>query len=99
MAGALAEQITLKDSIIIRINKSKGKQVLRQRFDDYFLSNLKKDSINKKVEIYHSFSHSWSGLQFADMLAWSYFQKFERETVLVSNIVMVDCNFFHLNKE
>jgi hypothetical protein len=32
----------------------------------------------KKVEIHHSNSHSWDGLQFADVLSWAAFQKVER---------------------
>ena len=44
----LAKQITLKDNLVIKIDESNGKQVLRQIFDDYLLKNLKMNSPNKK---------------------------------------------------
>lgn len=99
VAGTLAKQINIQDSFIIRIDKSKVKQVLRQDFDEYFLSNLKKDTKIGDVKIYHSYLHSWSGLQFADMIAWSYFQNFEHKNSSYIDLIDLDCNLFELRKK
>jgi hypothetical protein len=78
VAGKLAKNIVLEDvELEIRIDKSKGKHLLREDFNRYFLQKLREGSNHMKVTIYHSYSHSWSGLQFADLLAWCCFQKFE----------------------
>ena len=80
VAGKLAKEIILdKVNVEVRIDRSKGKQLLRDDFDVYFLEKLKQGSSIRKIEIFHSFSHNWSGLQFADMLAWACFQKFEHD--------------------
>lgn len=79
VAGWLAKNIILEEcDIIVRIDLSKTKQVLRDDFDKYFEQNLKENCSLKKVEIHHSNSHSWDGLQFADVLSWAAFQKVER---------------------
>ncbi len=78
-AGKLATNINLDEGkVIVRIDKSKGKQVLRDDFNHYFEERLMENSSLETVEIHHSNSHSWGGLQFADVLAWSAFQKIER---------------------
>jgi hypothetical protein len=78
VAGKLAKNIVLEDvELEIRIDKSKGKHLLREDFNRYFLQKLREGSNHMKVTLYHSYSHSWSGLQFADLLAWCCFQKFE----------------------
>jgi hypothetical protein len=82
VAGKLAKSIALDcDKIILRIDKSKGKQVLQEDFNRYFQTTLNQNSNSRiaKMEIHHSYSHSWAGLQFADLLAWAMFQKFEHE--------------------
>ena len=77
VAGKVAKNINRVDSeIIVRIDKSKGKQLLRQDFNRYFERSLNEINIHD-VKIYHSDSASWSGLQIADMLAWSCFQRYE----------------------
>ncbi|MHA1827131.1 MAG: DUF3800 domain-containing protein [Candidatus Heimdallarchaeaceae archaeon] len=76
VAGKLARNIILEGvDVEIRIDKSKGKQLLREDFNNYFERNLRDKSNIYKVRIFHSYSHSWSGLQFADILAWSAYQK------------------------
>ena len=81
VAGRLAERITLTDeNVEIRIDKSKGKDLLRGDFNAYFSAKL--DAVSKSrdrmtVKMEHSYSHCWSGLQFVDVLAWSCFQKYE----------------------
>lgn len=78
VAGKLAYNLVLDDAdVVVRINKSKGKQLLRDDFNAYFSTKLHEKSSIEKISIYHSYSHSWDGLQFADVLSWSCFQKFE----------------------
>jgi len=93
VAGDLANQIKIKGNAEIRIDKSKGKQVLRDDFDNYFKMKLTQNSENiGNINIYHSYSHSWAGIQFADMIAWSYFQKFEHRNDLYTNLIEIKCN-------
>ncbi|AIS32776.1 MULTISPECIES: DUF3800 domain-containing protein [Methanobacterium] len=96
IAGALAKQIKIQDNIIIRIDRSKGKQTLRQEFDNYFLDNLNEGSELGNVEIYHSNSNSWEGLQFVDIIAWSYFQSFEHRNHSYVDLIDMDCKLFEL---
>ncbi len=80
ITGKLAEYLKLpKAHVVARIDKSKGKQILRDNFDRYFTRKLKNYSFVNRVDVHHSYSHSWSGLQFADMIAWACFQKYEHE--------------------
>jgi hypothetical protein len=68
VAGKLATNINLDGgNVIVRIDKSKGKQVLRDDFNHYFRQRLKENTPVEKVEIHHSYSHAWAGLQFADV--------------------------------
>ncbi len=76
IAGKLARNIVLEEvDVKVRIDKSKGKQLLREDFNKYFEKNLREKSSIHKIEIFHSYSHAWAGLQFADILAWSAYQK------------------------
>jgi|SRR3989344_8064690 len=78
VAGKLAKNIIVDDiNVEIKIDKSKGNLFLQNDFNTYFEKNLKEGKINVKCKIQHSYSHSWSGLQFADIIAWACFQKFE----------------------
>lgn len=77
-AGWMAKNINLNEShVVVRIDKSKSNKRLRDDFDQYFESNLKDNCSIGKIEIHHSYSHAWNGLQFADILAWAAFQKIE----------------------
>ena len=90
-AGKLAKNICLpKTDIEIRIDRSKGKQLLQEDFNKYFLKLLKDRSEIGKADIYHSYSQSWSGLQFADLLAWSAFQKFEHGDSSYVDLLKID---------
>ena len=42
------------------------------------------------VKIYHSYSHAWSGIQFADILAGSFFQKFEKNDSQFVDLLKLD---------
>jgi hypothetical protein len=96
-AGWLATNILLDDcDICIRIDKSKTKQMLRDDFDKYFERKLRDGCTLGKIEIYHSVSHSWSGLQFADVLAWIAFQKIERGYEDYIEQLTIETQFFEV---
>jgi len=97
VAGKLAEHIILHDvDVEVRIDKSKGKQLLREDFNQYFTSQLQKESTIRKVTIYHSYSHSWSGLQFADLLAWACFQRFEHANSEYVTLIKLEQEVYHV---
>lgn len=78
VAGLLASIINLEtDNLEIYVDKSKGKKLLREDFNQYFEKYLKIGSDINNITIKHTYSHGWAGLQFADMLSWSCFQQFE----------------------
>jgi len=78
VAGKLAKNINISNTNFeIKIDKSKGNLFLQEDFNKYFDGSLKENCKEVVCKIEHSYSHSWSGLQFADVLAWSCFQKFE----------------------
>lgn len=78
VAGRLAKHINFDDiRFEIRIDRSKGNLFLQEDFNKYFIKFLKENCKSVDCKIEHSYSHAWSGLQFADILAWSCFQKFE----------------------
>lgn len=77
MAGILAYGIVIDNhDLEVRIDKSKGKQFLRDDFNRYFENHIRENSSIGRLSIYHSSSESFSGIQFADFLAWSVFQKY-----------------------
>lgn len=90
VAGKLAEHIIIKDAdLTVRIDKSKGKQILRDDFNQYFERKISENSTLGRIEIFHSYSHAWNGLQFADVLAWSKFQKVEHKNSEYIDILRV----------
>lgn len=97
VAGKLARQIALNEiNVDIKIDKSKGKQLLQEDFNRYFLKSLNHKSRLQKVNITHSYSHSFSGLQFADILAWSCFQKFEYNNSFFIDLLIVEQEVYHV---
>ena len=97
VAGKLGRYIILENiDVEIRIDKSKGKQLLRDDFDRYFLRNLKENSRCGKITISHSYSHSWSGIQFADILAWACFQKFENNNSEYIDLINLEQQVYHV---
>lgn len=97
VAGKLAKNIILDNlDVEIRIDKSKGKQLLREDFNDYFLRNLHEKSMLNSVKIYHSYSHSWAGLQFADILAWACYQKFEHDNTRYVDLIKLEQEVYHI---
>jgi len=80
IAGKLAKNILMNDiNVEIKIDRSKGNIFLQKDFNDYFKKMLEESSNGVKCKIEHSYSHTWAGLQFADLLAWCCFQKFENK--------------------
>lgn len=78
IVGEIAKHIPFeKTELEIRIDKSKNKKDLRDEFNSYFIEIFNSHSSCKITEstIHHSDSKLWSGLQFADVLAWSEYQK------------------------
>ncbi len=63
-------------SKFIRVDKSKGKQALQDDFNNYIKMKLLEIRWNRKVEVFHSWSHSWPGLQIADFVSWAAYQKY-----------------------
>lgn len=88
ITGKLAEYLKLpRAHVVVRIDKSKGKQILRDNFDRYFSRKLKNFSFVNRVDCHHSYSHSWSGLQFTDMIAWACFQKYEHNDISFIDLI------------
>jgi hypothetical protein len=97
VAGKLARQLLMDNADIeLKIDKSKGKQLLQEDFNDYFIKCMKEKSNPAKIKIEHSYSHSWSGLQFADILAWSCFQKFEHADDSYINLIKIEQEVYHV---
>lgn len=97
VAGKLASSINLDDgNVIVRIDKSKGKQVLRDDFNRYFEQRLKENSPVEKVEIHHSDSNAWTGLQFADVLSWSAFQKMEHSNSKYIDVLKIRIEVYEM---
>jgi hypothetical protein len=97
VAGKLAKNILLGGvDIDIKIDRSKGKQLLQEDFNKYFERNLREGCDIIKCKIEHSWSHSWEGLQFADVLAWACFQKFEHDNDEYINLLNIEQEVYHV---
>lgn len=87
-AGRLANAIILQPcNVEVRIDKSKGKQILRDDFNRYFESNLRNGSSIGRINIFHSHSENFSGLQLADLLSGAMYQKFNNENPYYANLI------------
>jgi hypothetical protein len=94
VAGKLARNLPDDEADFeIRIDKSKGKQLLQQDFNNYFKKIL---STKSKIVIEHSYSHCWAGLQFADVLAWACFQKFEHANSDYVDLIKAEQEVYHV---
>ena len=77
VSGSLASAIILdSDSVEVRVDESKGKQILRDDFNRYFEPKLRMGSNIGKLSISHNYSENFSGIQFADILSGSIYQKY-----------------------
>ena len=98
VAGKLAKNILMSDiDFDIKIDKSKGNIFLQKDFNSYF-KRLLEENEGIKCKIEHSYSHSWSGLQFADLLAWCCFQKFEHDDSSYLEILNAEQEFYTIWK-
>lgn len=97
VAGKLAKQLLMNEcSIEIRIDRRYGKQLLQQDFNNYFMKCLNENFAPSKILIEHSYSHNFSGLQFADILAWACFQKFEHNNSKFIDILKIGQEVYHV---
>lgn len=97
VAGKLARNLPVeKGRVEIRIDKSKGKPLLQEDFNQYFLRNLNHSERQLDVILHHSYSHNFSGLQFADVLAWSCFQKFEHANSQFVDVLKIEQEVYHV---
>ncbi len=85
VVGKIAKELKIDSKIEVRIDKSKGKIKDQKIFNKYFMNKI--NFSDEHINIYHSHSHSWSGIQFCDVLAWSYFQKYERNNPVYVNMI------------
>ncbi|MFT4308398.1 MAG: DUF3800 domain-containing protein [Candidatus Woesearchaeota archaeon] len=84
LASALVHQ---RGKLIIRIDRSKGKQALRDDFDRYLRHKMSEQPWNMNLEVHHSYSESWSGLQITDVCAWSILRKHEYDDARFYSII------------
>ena len=99
VAGKLAKNILMGDTNLeIKVDKSKGNIFLQKDFNEYFRKILEQGSEDVKCKIEHSYSHSWSGLQFVDLLAWSCFQRFENNNPSYLEKLNIEQEFYTIWK-
>lgn len=97
ICGVLASTMTFESKhLIVRIDRSKGKQALRDDFDEYVKRKCTEDDTNRKIEVYHSWSHAWSGLQIVDFVSWAIFQKFEHGNGYYHKLIEKKINIYFL---
>jgi K+-sensing histidine kinase KdpD len=95
VAGKLASYLPLKEQEVkIVIDRSKGRQLLEQDFNNYFKTKLETKNKPNKLSISHSYSQNWAGLQIVDFIAWSAFQKFERNNNEFIDIIKIEKEAF-----
>lgn len=100
IAGKLAKNLSFDNcKVEIRIDKSKGNLFLQEDFNGYFKKKLEERSSHTTCTIEHSYSHAWSGLQFADILAWSCFQKFEYANEEYLNKISIEQEIYQVWKK
>lgn len=78
VASKLANGININNTTSIIVDKCKNKQEEITNFNKTFISNLNNTN-NHTVDVKHTNSIHYTGLQVADLIAWSLFQSVERE--------------------
>ncbi len=73
--------------LVIRVDRSVGKQSIIEDFDQYLGRKFREIRWNREIEFHHSWSHSWSGLQLADVVSWAVFQKYEHENDIFFRLI------------
>ena len=84
----IAKNLKISNNLEIHIDKSKTQHHI-EKFNYRFRNNIKSNP-GYKLKIHHSYSEKWAGLQFADLIAWSYFQKYERNNSFFVNLIKVN---------
>ena len=77
-ASKLAEKIQITDSTCIIVDKSKFNQDYINNFNARFSSKLNNPK-EHPISIIHVDSINYKGLQIADLISWSVFQKVEHQ--------------------
>lgn len=85
IAKELAKLIPVDDHLEIRIDYSKNKSE-QDIFNKLFIKHLNNPN-NYKINIYHNYSENYKGLQVADVIAWSIFQKYENNNEEYEKII------------
>lgn len=96
VAGNLANIGIDTKSLVIRIDRSKGKQNLVDDFNFYMDKKFKEAKWNREIKVFHSWSHGWSGLQIADIVSWAVFRKYEYNDDHFFKIVEKKLNISHM---
>ena len=96
MCGNLASIGIDARKLIIRIDRSKGKQNLIDDFNKYIEMKFKEVKWNRELDVFHSWSHSWSGLQIADVVSWAVFSKYEYDNDYYFRIIEKKINVVHI---
>jgi|SRR3989344_5389608 len=97
VCGVLAKSISLgSKKVIIHIDRSKCKKHLRDDFNNYMNDKFKENKWDISLEVYHSWSHAWSGLQIADFVSWAVFQKFEFDDDSFYKLIEKKVNISHI---
>jgi hypothetical protein len=93
VAGYLAEKIKYNEEIELWIDKTKNKKKLESDFNIYFKKII---SSKYKINITHHSSYDKIGLQFADLVAGSCFQKYERGNDSYVKIIESKMEIIHI---
>ena len=96
VCGHLASIGIDSKKLVIRIDRSKGKQNLIDDFNRYLELKFKDIKWNRELDVFHSWSHSWSGLQIADIVSWAVFNKFENNNDSYFKIIEKKTNLVHM---
>lgn len=63
----------------VRIDRTNGKQIRIEEFNEYMKRKFKEVQWTRNIEISHVNSESSRGIQIADVISWAVFQKFEHD--------------------
>jgi len=84
LTGILIENIKCNTDLFIIIDRTKGKLSLQLDFNKYIIQEI---NSKYKIKILHDYSQNHVGLQIADIIAWSYFQKYEYKNCKFTDII------------
>ena len=77
LASKLANLIEINDKTVIIVDKNKN-QIQIKNFNEVFKKNLN-NLKNHPISFIHANSINYKGLQIADLLSWSIYQKYENK--------------------